>query len=69
MTSSSMTISTMIKLVLDTNVILSGTVFGGMVEIIIDLIVENKLQLFISPNLIKEVLEKLDKFKAGETST
>ena len=59
----------MIKLVLDTNVILSGTVFGGMVEIIIDLIVENKLQLFISPNLIKEVLEKLDKFKAGETST
>ena len=58
----------MLKIILDTNAILSATVFGGMAEIIIDLIVGNKLQLFISPHLIKEVLEKLNKFKASETS-
>lgn len=68
MTFSSMTTNIMVKIVLDTNTILSGTVFGGMVEVVIDLIIENKLQLFISQHLIKEVLEKLNKFKASEAS-
>lgn len=63
-----MTTNTMLKIVLDTNAILSGTVFGGMVEVVIDLIAENKLQLFISPHLIKEVLKKLNEFKASEAS-
>lgn len=63
-----MTTNTMLKIVLDTNAILSGTVFGGMVEVVIDLIAENKLKLFISPHLIKEVLKKLNEFKASEAS-
>ena len=47
--------------------ILSASVFGGMVEIIIDLILEDKLSLYISPALIDEVAKKLKEFKANKT--
>ena len=66
MTFSSMTINTQIKVILDTNMLLSAFVFGGMVEIIIDLIVESKLQLYTSSTLSKEVFRKLHEHKASE---
>ena len=67
MTFSSTTTGTMLKIILDTNVILSASLFGGMTEMIIDLILENKLRLYISPDLSKEVLKKLNEFEAEET--
>src|SRR5258708_7885720 len=56
----------MIKIVLDTNMILSATIFGGMVEIIIDLIMVDKLQLFISNDLTHEVEKKLIYFQISK---
>lgn len=59
-------ITGMLKIVLDTNTIISASVFGGMVEEIIDLIVDNKLKLFISSDLTKEVFKKLNEFQASK---
>ena len=55
----------MIKIVLDTNVFVSGLLYGGMSHVILRLITDNKLQLCISDELTKEVIEK---FKAHEAS-
>lgn len=56
----------MLKIVLDTNMIISASVFGGMVEEIIDLIISNKLKFFISSDLTKEVFKKLNEFQASK---
>jgi len=56
----------MLKIVLDTNMFISASMFGGMVEEIVDLIVDNKLKLFISPDLTDEVFEKLNEFHAND---
>jgi len=50
----------MLKLVLDTNMYLSALLYGGMVEIILDCIADNKLQLLVSPDLEKEILKKFN---------
>lgn len=55
----------MIKIVLDTNVFISGLLYGGMSYKILKLITDNKLQLCASEELAKEVVEK---FKAHEAS-
>lgn len=46
--------------------LLSAFVYGGMVEIIIDLITTNKLLLYISPNLLEEVFRKLKEVNANK---
>lgn len=46
--------------------VISASVFGGMVEEIIDLVVDNKLKLFISLDLTKEVFKKLNQFQANK---
>ncbi|MBI2596665.1 putative toxin-antitoxin system toxin component, PIN family [Candidatus Daviesbacteria bacterium] len=56
----------MIKIVLDTNAILSASLFGGMIEQVVDLVIANKLQLFISSSLVEEVDKKLDDFQVDE---
>lgn len=48
------------KVILDTNVILSGILFGGNPEKIIKLVVKRKIILCISPALYAEVIEKLE---------
>lgn len=58
--------TSMLKIVLDTNMVISASVFGGMVEKIIDLIVDNKLKLFISFGLTNEIFKKLNEFQASE---
>ena len=65
MTSSWM-ITSMLKIVLDTNMVLSASLFGGMVEIIVELIVQGKLKFFISPKLIDEIFTKLTEYQASE---
>ncbi len=56
----------MLKIVLDTNMFLSAILYGGMVEEILHLILAKKLQLFASPDLKKEVLEKLKEYGATD---
>ena len=52
----------MLKVVLDTNMFVSAFIFHGMVKIVFDLILENKLQMYNSPKLIKEVVKKFKAF-------
>lgn len=58
---------TKLKVVLDTNVYLSGIIFGGNSRHILDLAIENKITIFTSPSILLEVSEKLNKkFKWNE---
>lgn len=54
------------KVVMDTNMFLSAFLFRGNTKIIFDLIFKNKLRLYVSSELINEVLNKMGKYKATE---
>lgn len=56
----------MIKIVLDTNMFISAFLYHGMTKIIFDLVLDNKLALYISSQLKQEILEKFRKFGASE---
>lgn len=56
----------MLKIVLDTNMFLSALFFGGMAERIIDLALADKLKLYTSADLSKEIFKKLHYFGANE---
>ena len=56
----------MLNIVIDTNQFLSGFIFHGMMKAVFDLILDNKLKMYVSPNLKAEVLEKLLYFKISE---
>lgn len=49
----------MIRVVLDTNVYLSGIIFGGKPKIILNLIQNNKLKNYTSPPILLELSDKL----------
>lgn len=48
-----------LNIVLDTNIIISSIVFGGNSEKIIRLVLEKKINSYISPQIINEALEVL----------
>ena len=50
---------TKIKVVLDTNVYLSGIIFGGNSRHILDLIIQKKILGFTSPSILLEISQKL----------
>jgi len=50
-----------IRVVLDTNVIVSALVYGGKPREITDLILDKKLQGFISPTLVAELIDVVTK--------
>lgn len=52
------------KVVLDTNMFLSAFLFHGNTKIIFDLILENRLHLYVSSELKNEVLNKMGKYDA-----
>lgn len=55
------------KVVLDTNVYLSGIIFGGNSRHILDLIVEKKLIAISSPQILLEISQKLKvKFRRSD---
>lgn len=56
----------MLKIVLDTNLFLSAFLYGGMSQIITDLILDKKLVMFVSEALKTEVLKKLKEYGANE---
>ena len=62
-----MILSTRYKVVVDTNVIISGAVFGGNSGKILQLITNDKLQLIISSEILKEILHKVKEFKVKST--
>lgn len=56
----------MLKVVLDTNILISAFIYHGMSKIILDLVLKNKIKFFVSSDLKKEVLAKLKEFGAEE---
>lgn len=56
----------MLKIVLDTNVFLSAFFYHGMAKVIFDLILNNKIRLYVSHDLKREVLEKLKEIDADQ---
>lgn len=64
MTSSSTTTS--IKIVLDTNLFLSAFIYQGISKIIFDLIRNDILELYISPDLKIEVRKKIKEYYGTE---
>lgn len=56
----------MLKIVLDTNMFVSGFIFQGMAKVVFDLILENKLQMHISTKLKEEVTKKFESFSVTE---
>lgn len=56
------------KVILDTNVILSGVLFGGIPGILMEGIQNNRFILYISQQLLDEIFDKLvNKFHVGES--
>jgi putative PIN family toxin of toxin-antitoxin system len=47
------------RIVLDTNIYISGILFGGNSKVIIDMILEGKFELFITEEIIKEINDVL----------
>lgn len=50
------------KLVVDTNIFVSGLLFGGKPGKVLELISQGKIKLVTSPEIEAEVLSKLEKF-------
>ena len=53
----------MIKIVLDTNIFISGILFGGNPRTILNLIIEGKFKLFVSDDILNELKEVLNRKK------
>ncbi len=55
---------TKLRVVLDTNIYLSGIIFGGNSRHILDLIIKKKIKAITSPGILLEISQKLkQKFK------
>ena len=54
------------SIILDTNLFISAILHGGMSTLIIKLLLFNKITLFLSPELKKEILRKFSELKASE---
>lgn len=66
MTLSSTPANTKLNIVVDTNQFLSGFIYHGMIKTVFDLALDNKLKLYVSPDLKTEVLEKLQEFEVSK---
>src|SRR3989344_1510790 len=58
-----MTWSSKPRVVVDTNVFISGLLFGGNPEKVLNAIKDQRLELVISPSIELEILQKMVKFK------
>lgn len=52
---------TEISVVLDTNIYLSGIIFGGNTRHILDLVIHNKIKAYTSSAILLEIADKLEK--------
>ncbi len=55
----------MLKIVLDTNIFISGILFGGKPRKIIESIIEGKVELYLSSGILNEIKEVLEREKFG----
>lgn len=55
-----------LKIVLDTNMFISGFFFHGMIETVFDLVLENKLRMYMSLKLKTEIVKKFKVFNLTE---
>lgn len=55
------TVENNLKVVLDTNIVVSALVYGGKPEEVYRLVLEKKIIAYISPSIIAEILEILTK--------
>lgn len=55
----------MLKIVLDTNMFISGILFHGMIKTVLNLVLYNRLQLYVSAQLQAEVVKKIKEFSPG----
>lgn len=55
------------KVIVDTNVFISGILFGGNAEKILNLIKDLKIVLLVSPEIEAEYLQKFQKFEIDRT--
>ncbi len=53
----------MLKVVLDTNIFVSGILFGGNARTILNLIIQGKLRLFVSEEILAELSDVLRRKK------
>ena len=53
----------MIKVVLDSNIYISGILFNGNPRIILDLAIKGRIQVYISPEILSELKDVLSKKK------
>jgi len=56
----------MLNVVVDTNQFLSGFLYHGMSSFIFDLVIANRIKLYVSPTLTKGVLNKLQDFNVPQ---
>lgn len=56
----------MLKIILDTNQFVSAFLYGGMTQTVFELILNNKLLLYVSEDLEAEVIEKFKLYGASE---
>lgn len=61
-----MSLSKKPKVVIDTNVFISGILYGGNAEKILGLFKDAKIEVIISPETLNELLIKLAKFEVEE---
>ena len=54
-----------LRIVLDTNVIISGILFGGIPRTILDMLISGKHDFFLSMHIIEEIREVLNRPKFG----
>jgi len=59
----------LLKVVLDSNIFISGIIFGGKPRKIINLIIEGKIRLYISSDILLEIKEVLERDKFGFSQT
>ena len=50
---------------IDSNIFISGIIFGGNPRKIIDIVTEGKIQLYISSDILREIKEVLERDKFG----
>ena len=55
----------MIKVVLDTNIYISGILFAGKPREVLDLAIKGKIHVFISPDILSELRDVLSRKKFG----
>lgn len=55
----------MIKVVLDTNIYISGILFAGKPRDVLDLAIKGKIHVFISPDILSELRDVLSRKKFG----